>query len=170
MSEQIAASTTKPAPALPSGGPAETKPEGGTNLKKIVIIAAGGLIAVIVLLFVIALVLALATDVASTGPIIRLIRDLVIIILALEGILIVLGLAVLILQVARLINLIQTEVKPILETTQDTVTTAQNTVSFVSSNVSEPIIRAGSFLAGAGAVTKEAFGLFRALRLSKKDN
>jgi hypothetical protein len=43
-------------------------------------------------------------------------------------------------------------------------------VTFVSANVSEPIIRAGSFLAGAGAVTKEAFGLFRALRLSKKED
>jgi hypothetical protein len=170
MSEQIGTSTVTPPPALPPGPSVETKPEGGANIKKIVIIAAGGLIAVMVLLFVIALILALTTDVASTGPIIRLIRDLVIIILALEGILIVLGLAVLILQVARLINLIQTEVKPILESTQDTVKTAQNTVTFVSANVSEPIIRAGSFLAGAGAVTKEAFGLFRALRLSKKED
>ncbi|MBE2270076.1 MAG: hypothetical protein IAE80_17695 [Anaerolinea sp.] len=132
------------------------------NLQRIAIIAAGVLIGLVILLFVIALLLSTAGD--SVGNIIRIIRDLVIIFLALEGVLIILGLALLTLQVARLVNLLQTEVKPILENTQETVKTAQGTVEFVGSNITEPLIAAGGFFAGASVLVNNLFGIRRALK------
>ena len=142
--------------------PNESAPS-GMNLRRIVLIASAALIGLIVLLFVIALVLTLVTggDFAAT---IRVIRDLVIIFLALEGILIILSVAVLALQVARLVNLLQTEVKPILENTQETVKTAQGTVEFMSDNLTEPVIRASGFLAGMSVLVTNLFGIRRALR------
>ncbi len=133
------------------------------NLRRTVLIASAALIGLIVLLLVIALVLALATN-GDFATIIRTIRDIVIIFLALEGVLIVISLAVLVLQVARLVNLLQTEVKPILENTQETVKTAQGTVGFVSENLVEPVIHVQGFLAGASVLLGNMFGIRRALR------
>jgi hypothetical protein len=145
-------------PALP-----EPEASSGFDMKRIVIIASAVLIGLIILLFVLALVLTLVTngDFAAT---IRIIRDLVIIFLALEGILIVLSIAVLTLQVARLVNLLQNEVKPILMNTQETVKTAQSTVEFMSTNLTEPVIRASGFLAGTSILITNLFGIRRALR------
>jgi len=143
--------------------PAENK--SGFDLKRIVIIGSAALIGLMVLLFVIALVLTLITggDFAAT---IRVIRDLVIIFLSLEGILIILSIAILALQVARLVNLLQTEVKPILENTQETVKTAQTTIEFMSENLTEPVIRASGFLSGTSVMVSNLFGIRRALRNS----
>ena len=149
-------------PALP-----DPQPSSGFDLKRIVIIASAVLIGLIVLLFVIALVLTLITggDFAAT---IRIIRDLVIIFLALEGILIILSVAVLTLQVARLVNLLQNEVKPILVNTQETVKTAQNTVEFMSENLAEPVIRASGFAAGVSVLVSNLFGIRRAIRRTEE--
>src|SRR5664279_1773548 len=138
-------------------------PPSSMNVRRMVIIASAVLIGLIVLLFVVALVLTLITggDFAAT---IRVIRDIVIIFLALEGILIVLSIAVLALQVAKLVNLLQNEVKPILENTQETVKTAQTTVAFMSENLTEPVIRASGFLSGLSVMTTNLFGLRRAMR------
>ncbi len=142
----------------------QTEPAEGSkfNLQRIAIIATAVLIGLVILLFVIALLL--STGGESVGNLIRIIRDLVIILLALEGVLIILGLAVLTLQVARLVNLLQTEVKPILENTQETVKTAQGTVEFVGSNITEPLIAASGFFAGASVLVNNLFGIRRALK------
>lgn len=136
----------------------------GMDIRRIAMIAAGALIGVILILFVIAVILSLVTDVEQTGTIIRMIRDLVIIFLALEGVLIILGLALLTIQVARLVNLLQTEVKPILENTQETVRTAQGTVEFVGNNLAEPVIKASGFLTGVSFLVTNLFGIRRALK------
>lgn len=142
--------------------PADTAPS-GMNVRRIVLIASAVLIGLIVLLFAIALVLTLITD-GDFASIIRVIRDLVIIFLALEGILIIMSLAVLALQVARLVNLLQSEVKPILENAQETVKTAQGTVEFMGDNLTEPVIRAGGFVAGMSVLISNLFGIRRAVR------
>lgn len=146
--------------ALP---PTPAKSGGGMDIKRILIIGTAVLIGLMVLLFAIALILTLVTqgDFAAT---IRIIRDLVIIFLSLEGILIILSLAVLALQLARLVNLLQSEVKPILENTQETVKTAQTTVEFMSENLTSPIIKASGFFAGASVLLGNMFGIRRALR------
>jgi hypothetical protein len=135
----------------------------GSSLRRIVLIGAGGLIGAILLVFIIGMVLA-ATDNETVATVVGIVRDIVIILLALEGILIILALAILILQVARLISLLQAEVKPVLENAQDTMKTAQGTIEFVSNNMAEPIIKAGGFLAGIGLVLRELFGIRRAIR------
>lgn len=152
----------------PQNPPATTTPEqdsksSGMDVKRIVFIASAVLIGLIVLLLVIALVLTLVTH-GDFAAIVRVIRDLVIIFLALEGILIIMSVAILALQVARLVNLLQSEVKPILDNAQETVKTAQGTVEFMGDNLLEPIIRGKGFLAGAAVLVTNLFGIRRAVR------
>lgn len=149
---------TPPAPST-----TEEPAPSGMNIQRLVLIASAALIGLIVLLFGIALVLTLATQ-GNFAEIIRVIRDLVIIFLGLEGILIIISLAVLALQVARLVNLLQSEVKPILENAQETVKTAQGTVEFVGDNLVDPVIRGKGFLAGASVLVTNVFGIRRAIR------
>lgn len=71
------------------------------------------------------------------------IRDIAIIIIALQTIIIGALLAILIWQVWRLIKMIQTEIKPIIRDTQETVNTVRGTATFVSNNVVDPVIHTG---------------------------
>ena len=76
------------------------------------------------------------------------IRDVFIIIVALESLVIGVALVVLIVQLASLINLLQNEVKPILIATNETVNTLRGTSEFLSENVVEPVIKLNGYLAG----------------------
>ncbi len=76
------------------------------------------------------------------------IRDIFIIILALESLVIGAALIVLLIQMAILINLLQNEVRPILQATQDTVNNLRGTAQFLGENVVEPVLRLNSYLAG----------------------
>jgi hypothetical protein len=127
-------------------------------------IAAGVLIGIVAAVFLIGLALAVLGDADQTAPRVQIIRDIFIIILVLQGILIVGALAVLIIQIARLINLLQNEVMPILKNTQETIQTARGTVEFVGSNLTEPVMRLGGFLAAIRVLLRELFGIRRALR------
>lgn len=159
----ISPSSSVEATSLPS-----EQRSGGWSIQKIAITAVIGLAAAIVLLFLIALVLAIR-DVDRAAPIIQILRDLFIIVLALESILICFALVVLIAQVARLINLLQNEFKPILQNTQETVKSAKGTVEFVGNNVTEPIVRVSSFAAGLGVLVRELGGIRRALRSNHQE-
>ena len=75
------------------------------------------------------------------------VRDIFIILLALEMFAIGTAMIILIIQVAALTNLLQNEVKPILNSTTDTVNTLKGTVKFLSNNVSEPVIKLNQSLA-----------------------
>lgn len=152
----------RPAPPVP---PPEKSRSGVT---RVVIIATAALIGVLVLLFVLAVILAqVAGD--SVASWVQVIRDLVIIFMALEGILIILALSVLVLQVARLVNLLQNEVKPILKDTRDTMQNARGTVTFVSDTVSRPLITASAFFAGVGSLVGNVGGIRTALKKTAED-
>ena len=69
------------------------------------------------------------------------IRDIAIIIIAVQSIVIGVLIGVLVWQVWRLVKIVQTEVKPIIEDTQATVHTVRGTATFISHNVVEPVIR-----------------------------
>jgi hypothetical protein len=146
-----------------------TKKSSKWTVQRIVMLAAGVFGGIIVLLFVIGLLFALFSDVQATAPRIQIIRDLLIIVISLEFMLIVGAFAILILQIARLVNLLQNEVKPVLENTQEAVNTAKGTVEFVGNNVTEPVVRVGSFLAGAGVFMREVGGIRRAIRRNGKE-
>lgn len=76
------------------------------------------------------------------------IRDIAIIIVALEILILNALLIVLVWQIWRLVKMIQTEVKPIIQDTQETVGTVRGTADFVSENVVEPVVATSSKLAG----------------------
>jgi hypothetical protein len=75
------------------------------------------------------------------------IRDIFIIFMALESLLLGLALVVLIIQLARLINLLQNEIKPILDSTNETANTLRGTVMFLSDNLVEPVVKINEYLA-----------------------
>ena len=76
------------------------------------------------------------------------IRDVFIIVVALESLVIGVALIVLIVQLASLINLLQNEVRPILHATSDTVNSLRGTAEFLGENVVEPVIKLNGYLAG----------------------
>ncbi len=76
------------------------------------------------------------------------IRDIFIIVVALESLVIGVALIVLIVQLASLINLLQNEVRPILKATNDTVNNLRGTAEFLGENVVEPVVKLNGYLAG----------------------
>jgi len=80
------------------------------------------------------------------------IRDVFIIVVALESLFIGVALIILIIQLASLINLLQNEVRPILTATNETVNNLRGTAEFLGENVVEPVIKLNSYLAGMNRV------------------
>jgi len=76
------------------------------------------------------------------------VRDVFIIILALQSLIIGMVLVILMVQLARLTNLLQNEIKPILESTNETANTLRGTTTFLSDNLVEPVIKANEYSAG----------------------
>ncbi len=76
-------------------------------------------------------------------------RDIMIILLALETLIIGILMIVLIIQIRNLIRLFQTEIRPIFDSVNETAATVKTTTAFLSNNVASPVIRAVSFGAGA---------------------
>ncbi len=132
-----------------------------TRFRRIVIIVIAVPLVFMGVIVLLAVIAALA-DVQGTGEAIRMLRDLLLVFIALELGLIFLAFAVLLVQVARLVSLLTEEVKPLLESTQDTVQTAQNTVKFAGKNVLEPAIDVASFAAAISVLFGGLFGLRRA--------
>ena len=69
------------------------------------------------------------------------IRDVFIIVVALESLVIGVAMIVLIMQLASLINLLQNEIRPILHATNETVNTLRGTAEFLVENFVEPVIK-----------------------------
>jgi len=86
------------------------------------------------------------------------IRDIFIIVVALESLVIGVALIVLIVQLASLINLVQNEVRPILNATNETVNALRGTAEFLGENVVDPVIKLNGYLAGLKRML-ELFGV-----------
>ena len=108
----------------------------------------------VVLLVIIAGIVVLATQ---SPAVTQHVRDIFIILLALQMFVIGVALIVLIIQLAMLTNLLQNEVKPILHSTTDTVNTLKGTVQFLSDNMTEPVIKLNSSIASLNKLV----GLFK---------
>jgi hypothetical protein len=113
-----------------------------------------GIIAGVVILVALLVwaVVALSSNPAAAANV----RDIFIIFMALESLLVGAALVVLIIQLASLINLLQNEVRPILKSTNETVNTLRGTSEFLSENLVEPVIKLNSYMAGL----KKLFDLF----------
>lgn len=115
---------------------------------------------VIVILLIGAVILLIRSDNQTTGRV----RDIFIIFMALESLVIGAALVVLIVQLATLINLLQNEIRPIIKSTNETVNTLRGTVTFISDNLTEPVIQLNAYLAGI----KQFFDLMRPGRGRRK--
>jgi len=115
----------------------------GDNKNRTTIIVGVIALLIIVGLLIAGIVFLLSTDLDTTSRI----RDIFIIFMALEFLVVGLALIVLMVQLATLINLLQNEVKPILESTNETVSTLRGTVAFLSDNLAEPVIKLNTYLA-----------------------
>lgn len=100
-----------------------------------------------IILVVLAVTAGIVVLAGQSSEVTTKVRDIFIILLALEMFAIGTALIILIIQVATLTNLLQNEVKPILNSTTDTVNTLKGTVKFLSNNVSEPVIKLNQSLA-----------------------
>lgn len=105
--------------------------------------------------FILAILLVLAAVIAAAYFLINQdtqtvgqIRDIFIIFMALESLVIGVALIILITQLAILINLLQNEIKPIVHSTNETVNTLRGTAIFLSDNLTEPVIKLNQYLAG----------------------
>ena len=118
----------------------------GGNKKGAII---GSIIAILILIgAIVAFVFLLRSDNEITSRI----RDVFIIFMALEFLIIGLVLIVLVVQLARLTNLLQNEIKPILDSTNETVSTLRGTTRFLSDNIVEPVIKLNEYFAGLQSV------------------
>jgi hypothetical protein len=79
----------------------------------------------------------------------RTLRDLVIIVFALEILVIGVALTVVAVQLARLLHLLRHEIKPILEQASDTIGMLRGTARLVNENVAAPVMKLSGTLAGA---------------------
>ena len=80
------------------------------------------------------------------------IRDIFIIFMALEFLLIGIVMIILIIQLARLSLLLQNEISPILESTQETANTLRGTTVFLSEHLVEPVMKMNQYLAGMNRI------------------
>jgi hypothetical protein len=113
---------------------------------------------VVVVLIVLALVGLAGWGMVSHPLLTAVIRDISIIVLALVTIIIGLFLVILIFQLQSLIVLLRDEVKPILESANQTASTVRGTTTFVSDSVVKPMIEAASFAAGVGRTVRVLTG------------
>ena len=130
-----------PAPQLTPEQLAELR-EQERKQKMIVASIIGGVVLILVLLIV-----AIYFLMQPTTPTDK-IRDVFIIVVALESLVIGVALIVLIVQLASIINLLQNEVRPILIATNETVNTLRGTVDFLGEEVVEPVMKLSGYLAG----------------------
>jgi hypothetical protein len=98
----------------------------------------------------------LSRDEAQT----RTARDIFLILLALEFMVVGVALTVLVIQLARLTLLLEMELRPMLENANETLDALRGTALFLSETLVEPVFKLQSSLAGIQRVL-EIFGMFR---------
>ena len=141
--------------ALPA--PENGEAEAASSKRNQIALIAGGVVFVLVILITLVLAsIVMVRDPARTETI----RDIVIIFLAAESVVFGLVLVILIVQVARLTALIENELRPILESTNETLGTLRGTTQFLSRNMVSPVIRVNSTV----AALKRALSVFRVRR------
>ncbi len=91
------------------------------------------------------------------------IRDIVIIFMAVEALIIGLVLILLIVQIARLTDLMRNEIKPILDSTNETLGTLRGTTKFLSDNLVKPVVKVNSSM----AAVRKAIDVIRPQRSDK---
>ncbi len=115
----------------------------------------GGVVGVLLLIFIGWLIHFGATHPAGTATT----RDIMIIFMAVVSLGIGIALIALIYQIAMLTSLLRNEIKPLIESANETMDTLRGTTAFMSQNVVEPTIKASSAVAGVQRMLKVLFDL-----------
>lgn len=127
------------------------EPQNGRDTRRIV-----GLVIIVVVLL--AILSAIGYGLISHPPLTAVIRDISIIVLALVTIVIGAFMAILIFQLQSLIVLLRDEIKPILESANETANTVRGTTTFVSDAVVSPMITAASYVSAVRQTLKTLAG------------
>ncbi len=139
-----------------SRGPVEDGAGVSSGLKVTRLIKILAILGILIILILIAAALAVALiDAESWAPLIRIFRDVFLLILLLELLLIVTAFAVLMLQAAGFLIMLKTEVQPILDNARETTRLSKATAQFINSNAVDPLIQIKSFLSGLLAFLRE---------------
>jgi hypothetical protein len=132
----------------------------GRDWKFWAIAGVGGVMGLCLLLFLIALGIGLLSGNSQTmADFVAVVRDMLIILIALQGLVMGVALIIVVLQAAKLLNVLQNEIDPIVDGARDTVNTARGTVQFMSKHVTDPVIKTYSTVATAREFMKEATGI-----------
>ncbi len=123
---------------------------------KSVIITISAIAVVVLALLITAIYFLLRPE--TPADVVGRIRDVFIIVVGLETLIIGIALVILLIQLASLINLLQNEVRPILQATNETVNTLRGTAEFLSKNAVEPVVKLNGYLASIQRVL-ELMGL-----------
>ena len=135
---------TTPAPETPELTVVEEAQQREAERRQRTIVITAVIVLVVLIAGIVAAIIGLLQPNTPTDKI----RDIFIIFMALESLLIGVALIVLIIQFASLINLLQNEVRPILDATNETVNHLRGTAEFLGENVVEPVIKLHGYLAG----------------------
>lgn len=131
-----------------------TDDSSGPKITRLIKILA--ILGILIILILLAAALAVALiDAESWAPLIRIFRDVFLLILLLEFILIVTAFAILMLQAAGFLIMLKTEVQPILDNARETTRLSKATAQFINSNAVDPLIQIKSFLSGLLAFLRE---------------
>lgn len=126
----------------PIQNPGSSEPQVGDRRIR-TYVAIGAVVLALILVAAVFAVIAMLRSPEQTETI----RDIVIVFMAGEALIIGLALVLLIVQIARLTALIQNEIRPILMSTQQTLDTVRGTTAFLGNNLVDPVIKANSTLA-----------------------
>ncbi len=102
--------------------------------------------AVFFLLFIAVIIIAVNAMIKNPAQT-ETLRDIMIIFMAFVSLITGLALVILLVQLARLTNLLQYEIRPILEATNETVSSLRGTSEFLSDNLVAPVVKASSSFA-----------------------
>jgi hypothetical protein len=97
------------------------------------------------------------------------VRDVAIVLLALESIIIGALLAMMLLQLRKLVSLLREEIAPMLRSANETVNTVHGTADFLSQTLVQPVIKVGSFSAGTLQALRSLFFIRRKLHRPEDD-
>jgi len=115
---------------------------------------------VIFVLIVIGVIISIVALARLPGATVAHIRDIFIIFMALVSLLTGMALVILMIQLARLTNLLQNEIKPILDSLNETISNLRGTTAFLSDNLAEPVIKLNEYMAGLSQLLY-AIGILR---------
>lgn len=130
----------------------------GTDTR--IVIGVGLLLMVVGFLIVLAVVLAINANAAA--PSVRILRDLLIIFMSLEIVIVGAAVTIFVIQLARLVNLIRNEIEPLVSAATETVNTVRGTAMFLSKNLVEPVTSVSSVLRGVGKVAGDVDAIRKA--------